>query len=67
MKLKKLGLIEYESAFKAMKEKVDKGLTENEIWILEHPPVFTVGVNKKICYYPILLPFPYSLVIGEEK
>jgi hypothetical protein len=30
MKLKKLGLIEYESAFKAMKEKVDKGLTENE-------------------------------------
>ena len=52
MKLKKLGLIEYESAFKAMKEKVDKGLTENEIWILEHPPVFTVGVNKKNLLLP---------------
>lgn len=52
MKLKKLGLVEYESAFKAMKEKVDKGLTENEIWILEHPPVFTVGVNKKNLLLP---------------
>ena len=52
MKLKKLGLVEYESAFKAMKEKVDKGLTENEIWILEHPPVFTIGVNKKNLLLP---------------
>lgn len=52
MKLKKLGLVEYEFSFKAMKEKVDKGLTENEIWILEHPPVFTIGVNKKNLLLP---------------
>jgi lipoyl(octanoyl) transferase len=42
---KNLGLVEYQSALRAMKEftssRNDK--TEDELWLVEHPPVYTLG------------------------
>ncbi len=42
-----LGLVDYEPTWRAMQrftEQRDAG-TPDEIWFLEHPPVFTLGVN----------------------
>lgn len=49
MTLKDLGLVEYVSTYEAMQEftaKRDKD-TEDELWLLEHYPVFTQGLNGK--------------------
>jgi lipoyl(octanoyl) transferase len=42
-----LGLIEYEPTWRAMQRFTDErdASTADEIWFLEHPPVFTLGVN----------------------
>ena len=47
MKIKDLGVQDYCSTFKEMKKIVLEGLAEDELWILEHNPVYTIGVNKK--------------------
>ena len=47
MKIKDLGVQDYCSTLKEMKKTVFKGLAEDELWILEHFPVYTIGVNKK--------------------
>ena len=47
MKIKYLGVQDYCSTFKEMKKTVLEGLAEDELWILEHFPVYTIGVNKK--------------------
>ena len=47
MKIKYLGVQDYCSTFSAMKKKIAEGLAEDELWILEHFPVYTIGVNKK--------------------
>jgi lipoyl(octanoyl) transferase len=41
-----LGCVEYEPAVRAMQQFVDarSGTTPDEIWLLEHPPVFTLGM-----------------------
>jgi lipoyl(octanoyl) transferase len=41
-----LGLADYESTFRAMQKFVDQRdpATPDEIWLLEHPPVFTLGM-----------------------
>ncbi len=41
-----LGLVDYETTFRAMQKFVDErdANTEDEIWLLEHPPVFTLGM-----------------------
>jgi lipoyl(octanoyl) transferase len=49
MKIKRLGLVEYEPTFQAMQDfnaQRDAG-TPDEIWLLEHPPVFTLGLAAK--------------------
>jgi lipoyl(octanoyl) transferase len=47
--VKRLGLVEYEPTWRAMQrfteERDDR--TPDEIWFLEHPPVFTLGMNAK--------------------
>lgn len=46
-RVRHLGLAEYEPTWRAMQrftEQRDAG-TPDEIWFLEHPPVFTLGVN----------------------
>lgn len=47
--IRHLGLVEYAEAFQAMRhftEQRDAG-TADEIWLLQHPPVFTQGMNGK--------------------
>jgi lipoyl(octanoyl) transferase len=44
--VKHLGVAEYESTYQAMRDFTQQrdGDTPDEIWILEHPPVFTLGL-----------------------
>ena len=45
--LRWLGLVEYEPTWRAMQRFSDErgADTPDEIWLLEHPPVFTLGMN----------------------
>jgi lipoyl(octanoyl) transferase len=47
--VKRLGLVEYEPTWRAMQRFTDErnAQTPDEIWFLEHPPVFTLGMNGK--------------------
>jgi lipoyl(octanoyl) transferase len=47
--LRWLGRVDYEPTWRAMQRLVDaRGPeTPDEIWFLEHPPVFTLGMNSK--------------------
>ena len=44
--VKRLGLVDYESTYQAMREFTQgrNADTPDEIWLLEHPPVFTLGL-----------------------
>ena len=44
--VKHLGLVDYQSTYEAMRRFTQEraGDTPDEIWILEHPPVFTLGL-----------------------
>jgi lipoyl(octanoyl) transferase len=44
-----LGLVPYESTWRAMQRFTDErdAGTPDEIWLLEHPPVFTLGLNAQ--------------------
>src|SRR5688572_21881106 len=44
-----LGLSDYEPTWRAMQSFTDQrtAATPDEIWLLEHPPVFTLGMNAK--------------------
>jgi lipoyl(octanoyl) transferase len=45
--VRRLGLLEYESTWRAMQRFTAErtAATPDEIWFLEHPPVFTLGLN----------------------
>jgi lipoyl(octanoyl) transferase len=47
--LKWLGCVEYEPTWRAMQSRTDAAThdTPDEIWFLEHPPVFTQGMNGR--------------------
>jgi lipoyl(octanoyl) transferase len=47
--IRHLGLVPYESTWAAMQRFTDErdASTRDEIWLLEHPPVFTLGLNAK--------------------
>lgn len=47
--IKRLGRVEYRPTWEAMREFTDSrdGDTPDEIWLLEHPPVFTLGLAGK--------------------
>ncbi|EED36461.1 lipoyltransferase [Luminiphilus syltensis NOR5-1B] len=49
MKLRRLGLVEYPSVFEQMKAftKAREADAEDELWLLQHPPVFTQGISGK--------------------
>ena len=44
-----LGRVEYEPTWRAMQRRTDEATddTPDEIWFLEHPPVFTMGMNAR--------------------
>jgi lipoyl(octanoyl) transferase len=46
VEVRRLGLVDYESAWRAMQSFASgrSALTRDEIWLLEHPPVYTLGV-----------------------
>jgi lipoyl(octanoyl) transferase len=45
--VRRLGLVPYEPTWRAMQRFTDERgpATRDEIWLLEHPPVFTLGLN----------------------
>jgi lipoyl(octanoyl) transferase len=47
LKLRWLGRVEYEPTWRAMQKLTETrdATTPDEIWFLEHPPVFTLGMN----------------------
>ena len=47
--IRRLGLVPYEPTWRAMQRFTDErdAATPDEIWLLEHPPVFTLGLNAK--------------------
>ena len=47
--IRQLGLSDYETTWQAMQEftRNREAETPDEIWVLEHPPVFTLGTNGK--------------------
>lgn len=49
MKIKNIGLQNYTQTWKAMKNFTAKrqANTDDELWIVEHPPVFTQGISGK--------------------
>jgi lipoyl(octanoyl) transferase len=49
LQLRWLGCVEYEPTWREMQRITDEAgdRTPDEIWFLEHPPVFTMGMNAK--------------------
>jgi lipoyl(octanoyl) transferase len=47
--IRRQGLVEYEPTWRAMQRFTDErnATTPDEIWFLEHPPVFTLGMNAR--------------------
>lgn len=47
--IRHLGLVPYEPTWRSMQRFTDErdAATPDEIWLLEHPPVFTLGLNAK--------------------
>jgi lipoyl(octanoyl) transferase len=47
--IRHLGLVPYEPTWRAMQRFTDERgpSTPDEIWLLEHPPIFTLGLNAK--------------------
>jgi lipoyl(octanoyl) transferase len=54
--VRRLGRVEYEPTWRAMQRFTDErnAATADEIWFLEHPPVFTLGMNASTAH--VLLP-----------
>lgn len=52
--IRELGRVDYEPTFAAMRAFTDARTTEtrDELWIVEHPPVFTLGLaaDRAICW-----------------
>jgi lipoyl(octanoyl) transferase len=50
--VRRLGRVEYEPTWRAMQRFTDErdASTPDEIWFLEHPPVFTLGMNASAAH-----------------
>jgi lipoyl(octanoyl) transferase len=50
--IRRLGRVEYEPTWRAMQRFTDERgpATPDEIWFLEHPPVFTLGMNASVAH-----------------
>jgi lipoyl(octanoyl) transferase len=64
---KSLGLRDYDDTLQSMKSHIRKEDFKNEIWFLEHPPVFTLGTaaNQKHILNPKDIPVVQSDRGGE--
>jgi len=50
--IKQLGRTDYMNTWRDMKYFIDQAPIKDELWITEHQPIFTTGVNKKDCLIP---------------
>jgi lipoyl(octanoyl) transferase len=52
--IKRLGLADYESTYAAMRRFTDErsAATADELWVLEHPPVYTAGLGARKEHFP---------------
>ena len=50
--IKHLGCTDYLSTLENMKYFIGQSPINDELWITEHQPIFTTGVNKKNCKIP---------------
>lgn len=55
IKIKNIGRVDYQTCMQAMKEFTENRdeTTVDEFWIVEHEPVYTVGLNIRKQHYPI--------------
>jgi lipoyl(octanoyl) transferase len=65
--VKELGVVEYQSALGAMRDFTARRteLTGDELWLLEHPPVYTLGQGADECAVPNGIPVLRSDRGGE--
>jgi len=58
--IRRLGLVEYEPTWREMQRFTNErdASTRDEIWFLEHPPVYTLGMNASPahCSRPVISP-----------
>lgn len=52
IEIKFLGTTNYSRTWQEMKQFINQSDSREELWITEHEPVFTTGVNKKNCMLP---------------
>ena len=67
--IKRLGCEHYETVWQAMRQFTDQRLAEtnDEIWLLEHPPVYhSVKAAKKNTSCALTV-FPLSVATGADK
>jgi lipoyl(octanoyl) transferase len=65
--VKELGRVEYQSTLAAMRDFTARRteLTADELWLLEHPPVYTLGQGAEECAVPNGIPVLRSDRGGE--
>ena len=61
LNIKYLGLTDYQDCWLAMKAHIEKNPKSDEIWVTEHNPIFTTGLNKKNSKLPNS-PIPHLFV-----
>ena len=47
LNIKNLGLTDYENCWRLMKAHIESNPKADEIWVTEHKPIYTTGLNKK--------------------
>ena len=47
LNIKYLGLTDYKTCWLAMKAHIENNPQSDEIWVTEHNPIYTTGLNKK--------------------
>ena len=47
LKIEHKGLVDYESCISNMRQLVESQPSYHSIWVLEHNPVFTIGISEK--------------------
>lgn len=65
MKVRRLGLIDYQPTYEAMRRFTEtRGAgTADELWLLQHPPVYTTGIAGRPEHFPPAGSIPGSIPI----
>ena len=55
-----LGLVDYEATYDAMRRFTAErdATTPDELWVLEHPPVYTAGIAARVAHFPRISGIP---------